>query len=63
MPDISMCANKRCPSKNSCFRFKAKPNGHRQCYSDFKPDESGKCSSYRKVTPEDKAKGKIANEK
>lgn len=26
MPDISMCANKQCPSREQCYRFTAAPS-------------------------------------
>lgn len=32
MPDISMCKNEVCPNKNTCFRYRAKPNPYRQSY-------------------------------
>lgn len=35
MPDITMCANKECPLKDSCYRFTAIPNNYRQSYSWF----------------------------
>lgn len=35
MPDISMCQNKECPSKNDCLRFTAKPNEIWQSYAEF----------------------------
>jgi len=35
MPDISMCLNDKCPLKDNCYRFKAKPNDY-QTYSSFK---------------------------
>ncbi len=35
MPDISMCKNNACPSRNDCYRFSAKPNEYRQAYAEF----------------------------
>jgi len=35
MPDISMCANALCPSKNYCYRFTAKPSDFCQSYGGF----------------------------
>jgi hypothetical protein len=32
MPDISMCQGKDCPLKETCYRFKAKPNELYQSY-------------------------------
>lgn len=38
MPDISMCLNKTCPSKDQCYRFTATPDEHWQSYGGFTPD-------------------------
>jgi hypothetical protein len=46
MPDITMCLNKECPLRGTCYRFNAKADPHWQSYSDFKPDENGKCDNY-----------------
>lgn len=47
MPDISMCINKKCPMKNNCYRFTAKPNEYSQSYSDFKPNFlTGECDDF-----------------
>ena len=35
MPDISMCANKECTLRMSCFRYRAVPNPWRQSYMEF----------------------------
>ena len=37
MPDITMCENEKCPFKEECFRYTAKPSEHRQSYSMFEP--------------------------
>jgi len=42
MPDISLCSNQFCPSKDKCYRFRAMPNTHRQSYASFKPEEGKK---------------------
>lgn len=34
MPDITMCVPKRCPLKENCFRYVARPSAY-QSYSDF----------------------------
>jgi hypothetical protein len=39
MPDISMCNNALCPSKEYCYRYTAIPNPHRQSYMEFTPKE------------------------
>jgi hypothetical protein len=38
MPDISMCANKACPSRMSCYRYRAKPSGDRQSWIFYTPE-------------------------
>ena len=37
MPDITMCVASQCPAdlRDTCYRFRAKPNDHYQSYSDF----------------------------
>lgn len=32
MPDICMCKGYNCPLKEKCYRYKAKPCEHGQCY-------------------------------
>jgi len=47
MPDISMCLNRKCPSRNECYRYRAQPNEWRQSYAAFMDDpETGKCESF-----------------
>ena len=47
MPDISMCMNVTCPSKNICYRFMAKPNPYWQSYCNYEwEEETGKCLSW-----------------
>lgn len=36
MADITMCLDKRCPSRTMCRRFMAIPSALHQSYSDFK---------------------------
>ena len=50
MPDISMCDNIQCTLKETCYRFKAIPNKHKQSYAPFKPNQGeDKCDYYMKV--------------
>jgi hypothetical protein len=35
MADITMCVNKTCPNKNSCYRQKAIPNNYHQSMAKF----------------------------
>lgn len=47
MPDISMCLNKQCESRTTCYRFTAIPSEYRQSYSDLQPvDGEDKCGNY-----------------
>ena len=46
MPDISLCKNDKCPSKNECYRFRAVPNPERQAYGSFSLNESDKKCAY-----------------
>lgn len=47
MPDISMCNNALCPSKECCYRFTAKPNEFCQSYTDFTlEDDEMNCSYF-----------------
>jgi len=49
MPDITMCRNTKCILKEKCYRFKAKPNPHRQSYSSFTPDKRDRCDGFVKI--------------
>lgn len=44
MADITMCFNKDCAVRTSCYRAMAYENPHRQSYAFFEPDEFGKCA-------------------
>ena len=35
MPDISMCANKKCKKRKQCHRYTATPDEYWQAYADF----------------------------
>ena len=41
-----MCEGKGCPFKESCYRFTAKPNEHRQSYFINEPIKNGECEYY-----------------
>lgn len=36
MPDITMCANKKCPIRDACYRYRAMPDRY-QAYAMFEP--------------------------
>jgi len=46
VPDISMCADKYCPSRETCYRFKATPSAY-QTYGAFpRKPEDVKCECH-----------------
>lgn len=46
MPDISMCMNEECLSRNVCYRYKAEASEF-QWYSDYQPkDGEEKCEKF-----------------
>ena len=46
MPDITMCLGTKCPYKESCYRFTAKPSEYMQSYFMKPPIKDGKCEMY-----------------
>jgi hypothetical protein len=46
MPDITMCEDKECPKKNTCFRFLADPTLCWQPYFVKSPRKGKKCEYY-----------------
>jgi hypothetical protein len=56
MADITMCRDKGCNKKNTCFRYKAKPNPHRQSYFSLKSinEDDFVCDYYWEVDDIDK---------
>jgi hypothetical protein len=48
MTDFTKCDNKKCPMKDTCKRWVAKPDPVRQSYATFYPYQ-GKCGFYIKV--------------
>jgi len=49
MADITMCSGEGCELKDTCLRFTAKPNEHRQSYFFNPPINSGECKFYINV--------------
>lgn len=49
MPDIAMCSNKTCPSRNSCYRFRAVPSEHQQSYMAFEPQGKSCCVDFMPI--------------
>ncbi len=50
MPDITMCMNKECPLRNTCYRYTAIPKDKGQSYAEFN-FVNGKCPSYMEMKP------------
>jgi hypothetical protein len=47
MPDISLCRNVMCPSKDYCHRYTATPSEFRQSYGGFGPEDGeDKCDMF-----------------
>lgn len=58
MPDIALCRNIFCPSKGSCYRYKAIPNDY-QSYGGFVVLEGeDKCSYYWEDNTKKRIRGK-----
>jgi hypothetical protein len=45
MPDITMCMGNDCPIKETCYRYKAKPNDY-QSYFMEAPYKNEECEHY-----------------
>lgn len=45
MPDIALCLNEKCPSRQNCWRYTAIPYEYCQSYAEFEL-EGEKCSSF-----------------
>ena len=48
MADITKCANKKCLSNDTCYRFTAKPNPYRQSYWHIEDEQehAHNCTKY-----------------
>lgn len=48
MPDICMCEDKECPTKDKCYRFLAIPDEYLQSYFTESPrdKETGECGYF-----------------
>ena len=47
MPDISMCADRKCPSRGECHRYCAEPSQFLQSYGMFKrPEDQERCKYF-----------------
>lgn len=56
MPDVSMCKDAECPSREGCYRFIATPS-ELQAYGHFeRPPGADKCSNHWPVKSKAEAK-------
>lgn len=47
MPDITMCDDKHCPSRRTCYRFTATPSVFSQSYGNFgRERDQERCEAY-----------------
>jgi hypothetical protein len=46
MPDITMCTNKKCSRRKTCYRANATPQEQRQSYAFFDPATFAACEWY-----------------
>jgi len=49
MPDYCMCKGDGCTQRDQCFRFRAKPNKHRQSYFMDVPGSGDECHHFMPV--------------
>jgi len=47
MADITMCKNKKCSKRKTCYRYMAKPDKHNQSY--FLKMNENKCEYYWEI--------------
>lgn len=60
MPDIAMCRDVLCKSKETCYRFKAIPNKYRQAYLNTNREEDAvNCNMYWEITNKVDKKNKL----
>ena len=52
MVDISMCGNKECKLKDTCYRYLAKPDEYAQTYGLFCPSDDSHCEFYWEANDE-----------
>ena len=51
MSDITMCSGEKCPLKQICYRYTAKPNEFRQAYFMEPPVSEGECEHFWRAEP------------
>lgn len=49
MADITMCTNKHCLKRDTCYRVQARPNIQWQSWSDFNREGYSECEFYIKM--------------
>jgi hypothetical protein len=58
MPDITMCGDAKCPLKEDCYRFKAKPSEYMQSWFTESPRSGDKCEYQMKMVMKSPTFGK-----
>lgn len=46
MPDIQMCQDSMCPSRDRCYRYRAYPTPYAQSYGEYRHGSWGACSEF-----------------
>lgn len=49
MPDITMCQDHKCSKRETCYRYKAVPWEHGQCWFVKSPRKGRACKEYWKL--------------
>jgi hypothetical protein len=62
MPDITMCLNQSCKSKEKCYRFIATATPIRQAYTYFGVVDNEKCEHFCKVQYRDEIVADMSSE-
>lgn len=48
MPDITMCTGEKCPLKQICYRYTAKPSRFQSYFVESPVDDDGECKYFWK---------------
>lgn len=61
MPDISLCVNSRCPVRDKCYRYLAKPSGVNQSYCHFQHEKDRPCEDFLEIYPSSRERSCIGD--
>jgi hypothetical protein len=56
MPDITMCCDKSCKIKNTCYRYMAIPSPYMQSQSKFENRDKDNCEYFVKIDKHDRVR-------